>query len=260
MILYVLSLGSPTHPSPPAAWDGFTSTYRWGTFHGQEYVQFPPLFGYHYSQVFVDFKGIRDEYMRAKGIDYFENSRRATYAHRSYAIANPEAYRGYGADVWGLTACDGPADVTLTLAGRKRSFKSYAARGVARTHGLDDGTIAPTAAGGSIPFAPEIVVPALRAMAERYGGDLYGRYGFVDAFNPTFDAADVPLKHGRVVAGKGWFDTDALGIDQGPILAMAENHRTGLLWRLLRKNPHVQRGLRRAGFTGGWLAREERQN
>ena len=101
-------------------------------------------------------------------------------------------------------------------------------------------------------FAPEVVVPMLMAVAEDHGGHAYGRYGFVDALNPTLDTA-VAVQHGRVVTGVGWFDVDRLGIDQGPILAMIENHRSGLVWRTMRRNAHVVRGLRAAGFTGGWL-------
>ena len=113
--------------------------------------------------------------------------------------------------------------------------------------------MAPTAAGGSVAFAPEVVVPALVEMRRRYGEPLFGRYGFLDAFNPTL-RAPLPVRHGRVVPGVGWFDTDYLGIDQGPILAMLENQRSELVWRLMRKSPYVARGLCRAGFRGGWLA------
>ena len=113
MIVYVLALGSPTHAVSDDAWPAYTSTYRWETFEGQSFLNFAPLFGHQYSHVFLDLAGIRDAYMRGKGIDYFENSRRATLAQRAYAIANPGRFAGYGADVWGLTACDGPADVTI---------------------------------------------------------------------------------------------------------------------------------------------------
>jgi hypothetical protein len=194
--------------------------------------------------------------MRSRGIDYFENSRRATYSQRAYAIANPGAWRDYSGEVWGLTASDGPNDTTVTLDGRKRRFFSYAARGAGADEVRDDGTIAPTAAGGSIPFAPEISIPALIAMRERYGDDLFSTYGFVDAFNPTF-RLNVRLKaglsNGRVVPGRGWFDIDYLGIDQGPIIAMIENYRSGLIWKYMRRSPYIVRGLCRAGFTGGWL-------
>ncbi len=243
MIIYILALGSPTHPADTAAWTAWTSTYRWGTFEGQSHLGFAPLFGHEYSHVWIDFRGIQDPYMRGKGIDYFENSRRAAYAQRAYAIADPGGWRGYGANVWGFTASDGPADVA--------PYHTYFARGASFTEIQDDGTIAPTAAGGSIPFAPEIAIPALRVMRAAYGNNLFSTYGFLDAFNPTFTGTPTM---GQVVPGFAWFDTDYLGIDQGPILAMAENYRSDLIWRLLRGNAHIVTGLCRAGFTGGWLA------
>jgi hypothetical protein len=254
MILYALALGSPTHSIDPAAWTDWTRSYKWDRFYGQDYVQFAPLFGHQYSHIWIDFRGVQDEYMRGRGIDYFENSRRATLAHRAYATANPSGWRDYGPDVWGLTASDGPLDSTFVVDGRTRTFHTYWARGAGTDELNDDGTIAPTGAGGSIAFAPEVVVPALVAMRRRYGAALFDRYGFVDAFNPTLRAPGPPLHHGHVVDGLAWFDTDYLGIDQGPIVAMTENWRTGFVWRLMRQNPDVVRGLCRAGFTGGWLA------
>jgi hypothetical protein len=202
--------------------------------------------------VFIDFRGIRDPFIAAHGIDWFENSRRAVLAQRQYAIENPMGWTGYDADVWGLTASDGPVDATLPVNGTPREFWTYTARGASHTAVRDDGTIVPTAAGGSIPFAPELSIRALRTMCERYP-EAWGEYGFLDAFNPTFRFTDVQLTHGRVVPGSGWYDTDYLGIDQGPILLMAENHRSELVWRTLRQSPYIIEGLRRAGFTGGWL-------
>ena len=252
MFLYVLALGSPTHPIAPSAWEEYTRTYDWRTFAGQEYVAFAPLFGYQYSHVWIDFRGIQDRYMRGRGIDYFENSRRAAYAHRAYSIENPNGWRDYGANLWGLTACDGPVDGDFVIDGRSRLFYTYAARGASAKEVRDDGTIAPTAAVSSLPFAPEIVLPAIAEMQDRYGAPLFSRYGFLDAFNPTF-RLEVPVHHGRVVPGVGWFDTDYLGIDQGPIVAMIENARSELVWKTLRRNPYLVTGLRRAGFSGGWL-------
>ena len=253
MIVYILAFGSPTHPIDPAAWNAWTSTYRWADFYGYDHVNFAPLFGHQYSHIWVDFRGIQDAYMRGKGIDYFENSRRATLSQRAYAIANPAGWKDYGADIWGLTAVDGPLDVTLNIDGRSRQFFTYRARGAAAGEITDDGTLGPTAAGGSIPFAPEVTMRSLVAMREKYGDNLFTSYGFLDSFNPTFDV-DVTPQHGKVVSGVGWFDTDYLGIDQGPIVAMIENYRSDLIWKTMKKNPYIVSGLKKAGFTGGWLS------
>ncbi len=252
MILYILALGSPTHPAAPEAWSAWTQGYRWGTFHDQEHLGFAPLFGHQYTHIWIDLRAIRDGVMRGHGLDYFENSRRAVLAQHAYAVANPEGWRGYGRLLWGLTACDGPIHLAAEVGGRKRQFRTYWARGASFTGVQDDGTVCPSAAAGSIVFAPEIVVPTLVAMREAYGDLIFSTYGFLDAFNPTFTLA-VPVQHGRVDPEAGWFDTDYLGIDQGPILAMLENSRSELVWRTMRKNPHVVRGLRAAGFSGGWL-------
>ena len=147
----------------------------------------------------------------------------------------------------------GPATPRGPSDGREIQFHTYWARGASSGDIRDDGTIAPTAAGGSLPFAPEIVLPALKAMQARHGARLYQRYGFIDAFNETFPAAGLPSSDG-VVHPEGWFTNNYLGIDQGPIVLMAENHRSGLVWTVMKKNAHIVRGLCRAGFTGGWLA------
>lgn len=258
MLVYVLALGSPTHAVGKDAWDQGWSVkleQDWGSFYGQEHLQFEPLFGHQYSHVWVDFRGIREPFIASKGIDYFENSRRATLAQREYGVDNPNNWVGYGADMWGWTASDGPIDDAAgnLVNGTPRSFHSYIARGVSGQRVVDDGTIVPTAAGGSIPFAPEITIPALMAMREKYGERLYTRYGFRDSFNPSFTFTDVRSRTGTVDAKTGWVANDHLGIDQGPILAMTENHRSGLVWRTMRKNPHIVRGLKRIGFKGGWL-------
>jgi hypothetical protein len=252
IVLHVLALGSPTHPVEPAVWRHYTSGYRWAEFQGQSFFQFAPLFGHEYSQGWIDFRGIADDSTAARGLDYFENSRRAALAQRAYAVADTGRFRDYGATIWGLTACDGPTDTTLTMDEVPRRLRMYWARGVASGDVRDDGTLAPTAAAAAIVFAPEVVVPTLRAFRDRYGEHLYTRYGFVDAFNPTL-SSPVHVRAGRIVPGLGWFDTDYLGIDQGPIVMMVENYRSGLVWKVMRKNPYVVRGLCRAGFRGGWL-------
>ena len=155
--------------------------------------------------------------------------------------------------MWGLSASDGPIDASFEFEGTTRLFRTYAPRGAGIEYVLDDGTLVPTASAGSIAFAPEIVIPAIEAMHEKYGKDIYGEYGFLDAFNPSFTFGDADLQHGRVTEGSGWVDGDYLGIDQGPIVLMIENHRSGFIWEVMRRNPHIQRGLQRAGFSGGWL-------
>jgi hypothetical protein len=253
ILLHVLALGSPTHAVEPTVWRQYTSHYRWAEFAGQRFFQFAPLFGHEYSQSWLDLRGIVDDSTHARGLDYLENSRRATLAQRAYAIADTAQFRGYDADGWGLTACDGPIDTTLDRDGTPWRLRMYWARGVAAGDVRDDGTLAPTAAAAAIVFAPAVVVPTLRAFRDRYGADLYTRYGFVDAFNPTL-STPVGVHAGRVVPGLGWFDTDYLGIDQGPIVLMLENHRSGLVWKVMRRSTYVARGLCRAGFRGGWLA------
>lgn len=260
MFLYILALGSPTHPIRQDAWEAYTRSYRWGEFHGQSYVQFSPLFGYQYTHVWVDPRGLQDAYLREKGIDCHENGRRATYAHRAYCQANPMGFRDYSDTIWGLTACDGPAETRQEVNGNEVQFHRYWARGASLQYIGDDGTIAPTAAGGSIPFAPEITIPALKAIRDRYGERVYNRYGFVDAFNPTFRFPGIEVEHGHVDPEWGWFDAEQLGIDQGPILLMLENHQTGLVWETMKRNPHVRKGLERAGFTAPWLSTQKPGN
>jgi hypothetical protein len=260
MIVYLLALGSTTFPLPPDAWQAWTSRYdlTWGTRYGQEHLSFPPQFGHHYSHVWVDFRGIQDDYMRRRGLDYFENSRRSTYAQRGYAIANPGHWKDYGENVWGLTASDGPGDFERALGGQARTFHGYDARGVG-TYGdgkpaTDDGTLAPTAMVASLPFAPELVLPGLRELRKRYGEAIYGAWGFFDAFNPSFTFPELS-QQGPITPIAGWVDKDYLGIDQGPILAMVDNYRFDLIWRVMRTSTYLRRGLARAGFTGGWLGR-----
>ena len=244
MLLYILALGSPTHPIDAQAWEEWTRSYRWETFYGLPHVTFGPLFGHQYSHIWIDFRGIQDPYMRARGSDYFQNSVRATLANRAYCIANPGRWEGYGDQVWGLTASDGPLDERGLQKSANR-FRAYWARAAGPDAASDDGTIAPTAVGGSVPFAPEVAIPTLVHFRERFGDRIYGRYGFKDAFNLTYP--------GKPGVAAGWFADTYLGIDQGPILLMIENYRTGLVWSLLKKSAYVAAGLRKAGFTGGWL-------
>ena len=260
MLLYVLALASPTHPLGASAWGAWTASYPkyWGTFQGQEHLGFHATLAHQYSHVWIDFRGIQDDYMKQRGIDYFINSQRAALAQHEYAIHNPLQWKDYSSTVWGLTASNGPRGHGKPgepdrYASDPKMFYGYIARGAGIDEIVDDGTIAPTAAIGSIAFAPEIVIPAIAEMQKRYGEDLYTKYGFVDAFNPSFTFTDRPLRTGRVIPDKGWFDTLYLGIDQGPIIAMIENYRSDFVWKTMRKNPYIREGLKRAGFTGGWL-------
>lgn len=245
MVLIIMAIGSPTHPVPGSCWNAWTSKYNWTSWQGYEHVNFGPLFGHQYSHMFIDFRGIRDAYMRSKGIDYFENSRRATYAQQAYCISNPGGFNDYGKDIWGLTACDGPGYKKSTWKGKEIVFEGYSARGAAAGYSVDDGTLSPTAAGGSLPFAPEICIPALEVMYYRYGDRLFSEFGFRDAFNTSF--TEGPGNE------NGWFDVDYLGIDQGPIVVMIANNRSGLIWNLMKQNRYMVDGLKKAGFTGGWL-------
>jgi len=258
MLVVLLALGSPTHSVAESAWSAWSESYRgaWGRFMGYEHLSFAPLFGHQYSHTWIDFRGIQDPAMRDRGIDYFENTRRAVYAQRAFAIANPNGFHEYGANIWGFTACDGPGTVRLPdRTGRSRSFLDYSARGVGRNHTVDDGTIAPTAAASSLPFAPEIVIPAVQEMHSRYGQFIYSKYGFLDSFNRSFTATNVKLTDGRVDPAFGWIANDYLGIDQGPILAMIANYRNELVWEDMRACAPLRRGLQRAGFGGGWLVK-----
>jgi hypothetical protein len=264
--LYILALGSPTYRLGPDTWKRWTQSYdkTWGEFQGQTHLGGGPLFWHQYTHSWIDFRGIQDSYMRAKGIDYFTNSQRAALSQREYAIHNPLQWKDYGADVWGLTASNGPRGHTPRgepdrYRNDPKEFHGYIARGVGQGYNIDDGTIAPSAAVSSIAFEPTIVIAAIEEMKKRYGDDLYTPYGFVDAFNPSFTFTDRPLRTGKVVPDKGWFDTLYLGIDQGPIVLMLENYRSEFVWNVMRKNAYIRDGLKRAGFTGGWLDKPARK-
>jgi hypothetical protein len=242
MILYLLGLGSPTHPLPRESWARWASTYDWRMIYDHELLYAGPLFIHQFSHIWIDFRGIQDDYMRDKQIDYFENSRRATYIHQQYAIANPARFEAYGENSWGITASDGPGPVTYTIKGKKRRFFGYEARGA--PDGPDDGSIAPWAVATSLPFAPDIVQPALTHF-ETLKLRQNNAYGFKATFNAT--VAD------RSGPSQLWISPFHFAINQGPILLMLENYRTNLIWNLLRQCSYVVGGLRRAGFFGGWL-------
>jgi hypothetical protein len=231
LFLYVLAAGSGMR-NVERSFDSWLSTYEWQTpYEGLSHVAFPPLFGHQFTHAFIDCRGLVDKYMKEKGIDYFENSRRATYVQRQYAIDNTKGWTGYDSLCWGITASDGPTE-KYNFADKK--FIGYAGRGTSGPghNYFDDGTIAPYGPLSSLPFAPEIVLPTAKSLISTHGDKLWGKYGFYDAFNLTAN----------------WVDNDYLGIDQGPMLIMIENFRTGLVWNYVMKDPIIQKGLGKLGY------------
>lgn len=202
LLLYILAMGSPTYPVNAECYRQWTATFEKVNYYGIEYIYAGPLFIHQFPQLWIDFREL-------KGIDYFENSRKATLVQQQYAIHNPRGFTGYGADAWGLSACEGP--------GRAKRCFDYAARGV--PFGPDDGTLSPLAVIASLPFAPEVVLPVL----ER--GDLAN-------YNTTVN----------------WVSKRRYGLQYGAALLALENYRSGLLWELMRKSPAVQQGLAKAGL------------
>ena len=231
LFLYILAAGSGME-DVNRSYDAWLNSYEWQTpYEGLSHVAFPPLFGHQFSQAFIDFRGLADGYMKEKKIDYFENSRRATYVQRQYANDNLKGWVGYDSLCWGITASDGPTEAYNF---DDKEFIGYAGRGTSGVDNnyLDDGTIAPYGPLSSLPFAPEIVLPTIQSMVDKYGDELWGRYGFYDSFNPTAQ----------------WVDNDFLGIDEGPMLIMIENFRSGLVWNYVMKDEIIQKGLNRLGF------------
>jgi hypothetical protein len=242
IVLYALGLGSPTHPLPEETYAAWTATYEWKKHFDIEYLFGGPLFMHQLSHLWIDFRGIRDLFMREKGIDYFENSRRATFVQQRYAERNPRGFQGYSREVWGITASDGPGPAVRRIGGRVRRFDDYRARGV--PYGPDDGTLSPWAVIASLPFAPEIVLPTFANLLRKYP-EIRTHYGFLCSLNPTFGA------DGR---GRGdWVAKGYYGLDQGPVVLMIENFASGMIWSLMRRSRPLVDGLRKAGFTGGWL-------
>jgi len=246
LLLYVLGLGSPTHPLPAESYRVWASTYEWKSVYDTQFLYAGPLFTHQLSHIWIDFRGIQDAFMREHGSDYFENSRRATLVQQQYGIRNPGGYAHYGELCWGITASDGPGEITRKIDGIERQFFDYLARAV--PDGPDDGTIAPWGVVASLPFAPEIVLPTI-ADFTRYQRAGDHRYGFKATFNPTFpDPGGLP---------NGWVSPWHFGINEGPIVTMIENYKSGLVWQLMRACRYLAAGLRVAGFTGGWLSHDE---
>jgi hypothetical protein len=231
LFLYILAAGSGME-NVERSYEAWLKSYKWNTpYEGLSHAAFPPLFGHQFSQAFIDFRGLVDPYMKEKGIDYFENSRRATYVQRLYAIENPKGWVGYDSLSWGVTASDGP---TEKYNFDDKVFEGYAGRGTSGPdyNYFDDGTIAPYASISSLPFAPEIVLPTIKSMLQKNDQKLWGKYGFYDAFNPTAK----------------WVNDDFIGIAQGPMLIMIENFRTGLVWNYVMKDPIIQKGLNKLEY------------
>ena len=240
LILYVLAMGSPTHPLDNDCYDAWTATYQWENLYGYEYLYAGPLFMHQFSHAWIDFRGIQDRFMREKRCDYFENSRRAIEVQREYVRRNPHGFAGYDENCWGLTACDGPRDQKPDLANQHRRLYGYAARGV--PYGPDDGTLGGWAALASLPFAPEVALSAAHNMLQRYP-EMISAERYTSSINASLTGADQGP----------WISAGHFGLDQGILVLMVENHRTELIWKLMRDCPFVGTGLRRTGFRGGWL-------
>ena len=209
MMLYLLAIGSPTHPIPPDSWSAFTRPPM--TFGPYTYISGrDPLFVHQYSHAWFDFARQRDAFA-----DYFSNSITATRAHKAFCLG---LKRGYTDDYWGVSASDWE--------------HGYTAWGGPPLMGPVDGSVVPCAAAGSLPFLPRDCVRVLRALRDNFGEDAWGRYGFCDAFHPDLH----------------WFDTDVIGIDLGIGLLMAENLRTAFVWETFMQNPEPLAAMKACGF------------
>jgi hypothetical protein len=242
-ILYLLALGSPSFPIDPSGYKKWISTFEWKKIYDTEYIYAGPLFIHQMSHLWLDFKGIYDDLNKKTGIDYFENSRLATCVQQQYAIKNPLKFAHYGENGWGFTASDGPGPTTMMIEGVQREFYNYTARGV--PFGPDDGTISPWAVVASLPFAPEIVLGTIRHAIEKLDLKKHNDYGFDASFNPTYPE--------KSTNPNGWVSPWQLGLNQGPIILMIENYKSGLIWNIMKKCPHIIKGFKRAGFSDGWL-------
>ncbi len=240
IILYVLALASPAHPIPERSYDAFAAKFDWTTFKDKPYLYAGPLFIHLFSHAWIDFRDIQDKAVSEKNSDYFKNTCLAIAVQRDHADKNPGAFVGYGRNVWGFSACDGPERPRVLVDGRKQKFAGYLARGA--PFGPDDGTIAPWAPLACLPFEPRAAISGCREILAAYP-DLLIEGRFPGSFNPS-----IPGK-----GPEGWVSGRCVGLDQGLLVMMIENHRSGLIWDLMRDSPLIRRGLRRAGFSGGWL-------
>jgi xylan 1,4-beta-xylosidase len=240
LILYLLGAASPSRPLAREVYEKVTASYRWRRNDGLEWIYAGPLFIHLFPQVWVDLRGLDDGVIGRKGIDYFENSRRAIGVQRDYARLNPWGFPGYGDDIWGLSACLGPSGVHAAINGEKHRYQGYAARGA--PCGPDDGTLVPWAAAASLAHAPKSALAGLHALLAEYPHCLQEGC-FVGAFNPSLPGRD----------GACWIAPACYGLDQGLVVTMIENARSGFLWKLTRNSPVFRAGLQRLGFRGGWL-------
>jgi hypothetical protein len=243
LLLYLLALGSPTHPLEPRCYEAWCRSYQWKKIYEIEFLYAGPLFIHQMSHIWCDLRGVQDRFMREHDCDYFENSRRATLIQQQYAIRNPNGFDHVGEWCWGVTASDGPGNQTKTVGGVQRVFYDYLARGA--PYGPDDGTLAPWAVAASLPFAPEIVAPTIAHM-KALPVHASNPYGFKASFNPVFPS--------EAQDGVGWVSAYHFGINEGPTALMIENHRTGLIWSLMRRCRSLRAGFEAAGFAGGWLS------
>jgi hypothetical protein len=242
LILYLLALGAPRHPVGPESYTAWTRSYEWKNVYGIDYLYAGPLFIHQMSHLWVDFRGLRDAFMDSHDCDYFENSRRATMVQQQYAIRNPMGFDQFGEFCWGVTASDGPGTMVKKVRGIERTFYDYVARGA--PFGPDDGTLAPWAAAACLPFAPDVVLPTIENFQQMQLHEV-NPYGFKASFAPTW--------HGGVSHRKCWVSPYHFGINEGPTVIMIDNHLHDFPWKMMRTNPYLLAGLRRAGFHGGWL-------
>ncbi|MGH8214475.1 MAG: glucoamylase family protein [Rhodanobacteraceae bacterium] len=240
ILMYVLAMGSSTHPISGDCYEAWTSTYQWENLYGHDCLYGGPLFVHQFSHAWIDFRGVRDAFMREKDSDYFENSRRATHIQREYAKRNPHEFAGYDDNGWGLSACEGPTGGWVRASGAIQPTFGYAARGV--PYGPDDGTLSVPAVLASLPFAPAIVLEALHNLLARYP-EVLSEGCLSTGINPSLADA----------SGHAWISPGHFGLDQGIVAMMIENHCSGQVWRLMRACTPIRRGLQAAGFRGGWL-------
>lgn len=241
MVMYVLAAASASYPLPRNVYERDAQGYEWHHNAGYEWIHAAPLFIHLFPQAWIDLRGLQDGYVNKHAdIDYAENTRRAIAVQRDYAHLNPFNYADYGNDIWGLSACAGPAGKREKRNGVTQQFFGYAARGV--TAGPDDGTLVPWAAATCVAHAPEAAMAGIRAVLGRYPRALDNGQ-FVGAINPSLPGE----------GPEGWVAPACFGIDQGLVVMMIENARTGLVWELTRNSTVVQAGLKTLGFSGGWL-------